>query len=83
LTDEAPPGDLAMWVQSLLDETSKVRMKAKSYVEHDIKGTLLAQLCDMHLAKLEQAGSTVREAGGSDSLLRALERDADALRGEK
>lgn len=83
LTDEAPPGDLAMWVQSLLDETSKVRMKAKSYVEHDIKGTLLAQLFDLHLAKLEQAVSTVREAGGSDSLLRALERDADALRGEK
>ncbi|MCE5975607.1 dermonecrotic toxin domain-containing protein [Pseudomonas sp. JR33AA] len=83
LPDETPPDDLAMWVQSLLDETSTVRMKAKSYVENDIKGTLLAQLFDLHLDKLAQAASTVRAAGGNDSLIRALERDADALRGEK
>ena len=83
VTVEAAPVDLPMWVQSLLDEGNKVRGKARSYVEHDIKGALLAQLFDQQLAKLDHAANTVRDAGGNDSLLRALEREADALRAEK
>lgn len=83
LSDEAPPGDLAMWVQSLLDENDAVRVKAASYVQNDIKGALLAQLFDQQLDKMAQAASIVRDGGGNDTLLRALERDADALRAEK
>jgi len=40
-------------------------------------------LFDQQLGKLDQAANTVRNAGGNDSLLRALEREADALRAEK
>lgn len=83
LTVEAPSADLPMWVQSLLDEGNGLRIKARSYVENDIKGALLAQLFDQQLGKLDQAANTVRNAGGNDSLLRALEREADALRAEK
>ncbi|QJQ22827.1 hypothetical protein HG549_23790 [Pseudomonas sp. SK] len=83
LSDEAPPSDLAMWVQSLLDENNSVRVKAKSYVQNDIKGALLAQLFDQQLDKLAQAASTVRAAGGNDALLRTVEREVDALRAEK
>lgn len=81
--DEAPPSDLAMWVQSLLDENNALRMKAKSYVDNDIKGTLLARLFDQQLGRLDQAASTLRDAGGNDTLLRTLEREADALAAEK
>ncbi len=83
LSDEAPPSDLAMWIQSLRDENNALREKAESYVLHDIKGALLARLFDQQLDKLAQAASMVREAGGNDTLLRALEREADALRAEK
>ncbi|MFF7061725.1 hypothetical protein [Pseudomonas sp. NPDC008258] len=83
LVDQAPPDDLPMWVQSLLEENTAVREKARSYVENDIKGSLLAQLFDQQLNKLDQAASVVRDAGGNESLLRTLERDADALRAEK
>ncbi|QXI47539.1 hypothetical protein HU763_022755 [Pseudomonas anuradhapurensis] len=81
--DEAPPSDLAMWVQSLLDENNALRVKAKSYVDNDIKGTLLAGLFDQQLGKLDQAASTLRDAGGNDTLLRTLERESDALAAEK
>ncbi|MFK0094409.1 hypothetical protein [Pseudomonas sp. NPDC090592] len=83
LPAEPPSGDLPMWVQSLLDEGNGLRIKARSYVENDIKGALLAQLFDQQLGKLDQAANTVRTGGGNDSLLRALEREADALRAEK
>ncbi|MFJ4345996.1 hypothetical protein [Pseudomonas sp. NPDC089401] len=83
LADEPPPEDLSMWVQSLLDASDSVREKAKAYVENDIKGTLLGQLFDQQLGKLGQAASVVRDAGGNDALLKALERDEDALRAER
>ncbi|MDZ5108974.1 dermonecrotic toxin domain-containing protein [Pseudomonas putida] len=83
LVDEATPTDLPMWVQALLDESDSVREQAKDYLEHDIKGALLKQLFDQHLEKLNQALSVVRDAGGNDKLVRALELDLDKLGAEK
>ncbi|WP_445672283.1 dermonecrotic toxin domain-containing protein [Pseudomonas inefficax] len=83
LSDEAAPADLAMWVQSLLEESDPLRDKARSYVENDINGTLLAQVFDQQLDKLAEAASVVRDGGGSDALLRALEQEGDTLRAEK
>jgi hypothetical protein len=83
LTDEAAPADLSMWVQSLLDEGVAVRAKATSYIENDIKGTLLVQLFDQQLERLSQAASVVSDGGGGDTLLKSLEREADQLRAQK
>lgn len=81
--DEAPPVDVAMWVQSLLDSGKAIRSRAKSYVDNDIKDSVLIQLFDRQLKALDQAAAVVRDAQGSDSLLRALEREADELRTDK
>lgn len=83
LADEATPTDLSMWVQALLDKSDSVREQAKDYLEHDIKGTLLKQLFDQHLEKLNQALSVVRDAGGNDKLVRTLELELDKLGAEK
>lgn len=83
LTEHSAPSDLPMWVQALLDESATVRAKASDYVENDIKGSLLAQLFDQQLEKLDKAVDVVRDAGGNDALIRSLERDADTLRHEK
>jgi len=83
LTEDSASSDLPMWVQALLDDSNTVRAKASDYVENDIKGTLLAQLFDQQLERLDKAVDVVRDAGGNDALIRSLERDADTLRHEK
>jgi hypothetical protein len=83
LIDEAPSADLPLWVQSLLEDSAGVREKARSYVENDIKGNLLARLFDRQLEKLERAVGIVRDANGNDALLRTLEREAGTLRSER
>ena len=60
-----------------------MREKARSYVENDIKGNLLARLFDRQLEKLERAVGIVRDASGNDALLRTLEREAGTLRSER
>lgn len=83
LSDEPPPADLSLWVQSLIEESDAIREKAEAYVKNDIKSGALVQLYDTQLEKMDQAAAVVRDGGGNDMLLRALERHADALRADK
>ena len=83
LSDEPPPADLSLWVQSLIEESGAIREKAEAYVKNDIKSGALVQLYDTQLEKMDQAAAVVRDGGGNDMLLRALERHADALRADK
>ena len=81
--EASSPGDLAMWVQSLLDDGKALRLKAESYVANDIKDSVLIGLFDRQLRKLDQAASTVGDAGGNNALLKTLEKEADELRTDK
>lgn len=83
LSDEPPPADLSLWVQSLIEESGAIKEKAEAYVKNDIKSGALVQLYDAQLEKMDQAAAVVRDGGGNDMLLRALERSADALRADK
>lgn len=83
LPDEAAPTDLPKWVQALLDESGSVRTRAGGFIKSHIKGALLEELFDQQLGKLNQALSVVREAGGNDELVRALELDLKELRADK
>lgn len=80
---EPPPADLSLWVQSLIEESDEIKEKAEAYVKNDIKSGALVQLYDAQLEKMDQAAAVVRDGGGNDILLRALERYADALRADK
>ncbi|MFJ4382934.1 hypothetical protein ACIP02_01150 [Pseudomonas sp. NPDC089408] len=83
VTEEDAPGDLPMWVQTLLEQSHAVRAKVSGYIQGDIKAPLVIQAFDQQLAKLDQAAGVVRDARGNDALIRALEREADTLRHEK
>lgn len=76
-------GDIAMWVQALQDESSKVIETAKTYVANDIKGTLLASSFDRQLARIDQAATALRAQGGSEMLVKSLEQTSDQLRAAK
>jgi hypothetical protein len=83
LEPEADTADMAMRVQSLLDENQQVLRTADEYIKADIKAPVLIRLFDRQMQKLSREAARLNEENANPALIKSLEFAADTLRSEK